>query len=149
MFALTPWTRRTTRPLSVFDEPFRWLRSEFEPLFQRLMAPFPTEEWPYRWELTTEEREKEVLVRAELPGFAPEEVKVEVSGDRLTLEAEHKEAKGEKEAGESERVYVKRVISLPPEIDLDKAEATYRHGVLEVRLPRKAEAVGRRIEVKC
>lgn len=38
--------------------------------------------------------------------------------------------------------------TLPPEVELEKVEAVYRNGVLEVHLPRKPEAVGRRVEVK-
>jgi HSP20 family protein len=153
MFALTPWMKGTVAPLPTWEEPLGWLRSEMAPLFHRLLTTLPTEEWPYRWGLTTDEKETEVVVRAELPGFTPEEVKVEVMGDHLTVEAEHKEikeAKGEKEAKEAERVYahVKRVVTLPPEVELAKAEATYRNGVLEVHLPRKAEAMAKRIEVK-
>jgi len=107
-----------------------------------------TPEWPYRWGLTMEEKEKEVLVRVELPGFAVEEVKVELTGDRLMVEAEHKEPEEKKEKEERAYAHVKREMTLPPEVDVEKAEAIYRNGVLEVHLPRKPEAVGRRLEVK-
>jgi HSP20 family molecular chaperone IbpA len=39
-------------------------------------------------------------------------------------------------------------LTLPAGLELEKAEATYRNGVLEVLLPRGPEMVGRRIEVK-
>jgi len=98
-----------------------------------------------------EEKEKEVIVKAELPGFTPEEVKVELIGERLTIEAEHKEKepaeKGEAKVKE-ERTYAKREVTLPPEVELEKAEAVFRNGVLEVHFPRKPEKVGRRLEVK-
>jgi len=94
-------------------------------------------------------RRKEVVIRGEMPGFEPEELKVELIGERLVVEAEHKEEvkKGEEKA---ERAYahVKRTITLPPEVELEKMEATYRNGVLEVHVPRKPEAVGRRILVR-
>jgi len=149
MFALMPWTKRTMAPLPRAETPFRWLPEEFENVFNRFLTSFPvleTPEWPYRWGLTMEEKEKEVLVRVELPGFMPEEIKVELTGERLMVEAEHKEPAEKKE----ERAYahVKRELTLPPEVELEKAEASYRNGVLEVHLPRKPEAVGRRIEVK-
>lgn len=154
MFALKPWTMRTTAPLPRAETPFGWMPEEFGGLFNRLFTGWPvmeTPEWPHWWGLTTEEKEKEVVVRAELPGFTPEEVKVEVKGELLTVEAEHKEVP-EKEKGKekAERTYarVRRVVTLPPEVEPEKAEAVYRHGVLEVRLPFKPEAVGRRIEVK-
>jgi len=148
MFALTPWTRRTMTPARRTESPFPWMPEEFATMFNRFLTEWPvfeTAEWPYRWGLTTEEKEKELVVRAELPGFTPEEVKLEVTGERLMVEAEHKVEKGKEEA---ERAYVRRTISLPPEVETEKAEATFRNGVLEVHLPRKAEALKRRIEVK-
>jgi HSP20 family protein len=149
MFALRPWTRRHNL-LPRVEKPFRWMPEEFETLFNRLLPELPlmeeTTEWPYGWGTTMDDKEKEVLVRFEMPGFLPEEVKLEFLRDRLTVEAEHKE-EPEKD---KERVYahVRRVVTLPPNVDLEKAEAFYRHGILEVHLPRKPEAVGRKIEVK-
>jgi len=152
MFGLMPWTKRTTALLPRTEMPFGWIPEEFAPLFNRFFNTLPvmeTAEWPYEWGLTTEEKEKEFVVRMELPGFTPEEVKVELLGERLTVEAEHKEP-AEKPEEKAERAYAhaKRVVTLPPEVEPEKAEATYRNGVVEVHLPRKPEAVGRRIEVK-
>jgi len=154
MFGLMPWTKRTTAPLPRTDTPFRWL-PEFENLFSRFVTwpALEMTEWPYRWGLTMEEKEKEVVVRVELPGFTPEEIKIEMLGDRLMVEAEHKEPvekkeKEEAKAEEREYAHVKRELTLPLEVELEKAEASYRNGVLEVHLPRKPEAMGRRIEVK-
>jgi len=152
MFALKPLLKRTSELLPRTEAPFGWMPEEFGPLFNRFFTGWPvmeTYEWPYRWGLTMEEMEKEFVVRVELPGFAPEEVKVELLGERLTVEAEHKEEveKG-KEKAERAFAHVKRVVTLPPEVETEKAEAVYRNGVLEVRVPRKPEAVGRRIEVK-
>jgi len=152
MFALTPWRKRTVAPLPREETPFGWMLEEFAPLFNRLFTNWPvmeTAEWPYRWGLTIEEKEKEHLVKIEMPGFKPEEVKVELLGERLVIEAEHKEpAEKPEEKGEGTYAHVKRTVALPLEVVPEKAEATYRNGILEVHLPRKPEAVGRRIEVK-
>lgn len=149
MSALTPWVKRMLAPFPRTERPFTLIPEEFEGLFNRFLTwpVMETAEWPFRWGLTMEEKEKEFYVRVELPGFKPEEVKVELLGERLTVEAEHKVA-AEKGKEESKRVHVKRTITLPPGVELEKAEATYRNGVLEVHVPRKAEEVGRRIEVK-
>jgi HSP20 family protein len=137
------------------ETPFRWLPEEFENLFNRFLTPFSvleTAEWPYRWGLTMEEKEKEVVIRVEMPGFTMAEIKVELFGEKLVIEAEHKEPEKKEEKGKEkvERGYahVKRELTLPPEVELEKAEALYKNGVLEVHLPRKPEAVGRRLEVK-
>lgn len=151
MFGLMPWTKRTTLPLPRVETPFGVLPEEFSTLLNRFLFPVleETAEWPYRWGLTLDEKEKEVVVRVELPGFTPEEVKLELLPERLTVEAEHKEPAA-KEAEKIPAAYshVKRAIALPPGIAPEKAEAIYRNGVLEVHFPRKPEVVPRRIEVK-
>jgi len=106
-----------------------------------------TTEW--RYPLTTEERENEVLVRVELPGFAPEEVRVEMLNGRMTIEAEHMvPAEGAGERPEREHIRVSRAFTLPEGINSEGVEAIYRNGVLEVHLPRTPEATPRRIEVR-
>jgi len=143
MFALMPWTRRSLLPRVEFPE-------EIGRLFDRLMEmPAIESEWPNRWGLTTEETDKEFLLRFELPGFEAPEVQVELIGDQLMVEAEHKapEAKTE-ERSERSCAHVKRTITLPTGTNLERVEANYRNGVLEVHVPRVPEALGRRIEVK-
>jgi HSP20 family molecular chaperone IbpA len=152
MFALMPWRKRMPALLPRAETPFGWMPEEFTPLFHRFFRWLPvpeTSEWPYPWGVTTEEKEKEVVIRIEMPGFEPAEVKVEVRGEHLTVEAEHKEPT-EKTEEKVERVHahVKRMLTLPPGVEPEKAEALYRNGVLEVHVPRKPETVGRRIEVK-
>jgi len=151
MFALTP--RRSSRaPLARGGFPFGWMSEEFPALFNRLFTEWPVlemPEWPIGWGVTMEEMEKEFIVRFEMPGFEPAELNVELTGNRLTVEAEHKEpAEKGKEKVERAYAHVKRVVTLPPEIEPEKVEAVLRNGVLEVRMPRKAEAAGRHIEVK-
>jgi HSP20 family protein len=126
---------------------------EFEPLFERFLGGWPlawTEEplLPL-WGVEMEEGEKETLVRIELPGFEPAEVEVRVAGNLLTVVAEHKETEGkEKEPKTTRHGRVVRTLTLPPATEVEKVEALFRNGVLEVRLPKKPEAEGRRIEVK-
>lgn len=153
MFALRPRMRRTTELLPRTEMPFGWMPEEFSNLFNRLVASWPvieTPEWQFPWNVTTEENEKEVVYRFELPGFEMEELKVEVLAETLTIEAEKKEPAEKKPEEKPERTYahVKRTLTLPPYVDAEKVEARYHNGVLEVHLPRKPEAVGRRIEVK-
>lgn len=158
MLALRPMPRRMAL-LPPTDTPFGWLPEEFGTMLNRFFNRWPVPElpeWPHLWEMTLEEKEKEVIFRVELPGFEPNELKVELLGERLTIEAEHKEPaekaekeeKPEKEATERVHAHVKRVLTLPPGVEAEKAVAVYRNGVLEVTVPRTPEAVGRRIEVK-
>jgi HSP20 family protein len=151
MFALTPWKgERATRALRPRFEPFRLMHEEFAPLFERLFGTWPVEAWEWPRGLTLTEAENEIVVRAELPGFEPPEVEVVLRGNELTVEAKHVEVAEGKEAPAEERpfAHVRRTMMLPEGLELAKAEAVYRNGVLEVHVPRLPEAVGRRIEVK-
>jgi len=146
MFALTPWTRRPNRLPRVAD-----FDQDFETLLDQLFD-FPameTPDWPNRWGLTTEEKGKELLIRLELPGIEPEDVKVELTGDRLTIEAERKppEENADEKADQT-YTHVKRTMTLPTGVNLDAVEANYRNGILEVHVPRTPETLGRKIEVK-
>ena len=149
MFGLIP--RRGTKLLPRTETPFAWMPEEFATLFNRMWTwPIREEmEMRYPWGLTMEERENEVVVRAELPGFAPEELRVELLGERLTIAAEHKApAEGKPEEGRREARSLERTVTLPEGIAPEPIEAVYRNGVLEVHLPRTPRATPRRIEVK-
>jgi len=88
------------------------------------------------------ETKDEVIVRADLPGFSKDEIKVKATEEAVHIEAMKKEET--KEEGESyfrqERRLgaVKRVIPLPVPVIPEKAKAKFENGVLEIRLP-KAE----------
>jgi HSP20 family protein len=133
------------------------MRDEIESLFNRFFGNLPVagEGWDFEhgWALDMDDSGKEVVVRAEAPGFEAKDFDVEMSGNVLHIRAEqkHEEKKGKKEkGGYTERRYARfeRLVTLPEYIDRDKVEASYRNGVLEVRVPKTAEAQGKRIEVK-
>jgi HSP20 family protein len=155
MFGLMP-RRREPALLPAEWNPFEMLRREFMPLLNRMFTDWPTlmelpREIMGRWEVNVEEREKEVVVRAELPGFALNEIEVLLVGPRLTIRAEHKEEAPKTEPPVPvERHYgrVERLVMLPEGILPEKVEATYRNGMLEVHVPRAPETMPRRIEVK-
>ena len=104
------------------------------------------------WGLDVDDTGKEFVVRAEAPGFEAGDFDVQVTGNLLTIRAEHKqEAEDKKDDYHyQERRYgrFQRSVTLPAGAATDKVEARYRNGVLEVHLPRSPEAQGRRIEVK-
>jgi HSP20 family protein len=156
--------KRAERPLARLETPFHLLREEWLPLVERFFGAWPiTPMEPWEWlrpsGLAMTEAEKGFVVRAELPGFEPAEVEVVLHGDVLTVEAKHGEEIPAAEAKEAEAkkgepgpeygyAHVRRSITLPAGVETEKIEAVYRNGVLEVRMPKAPEAVGRRIEVK-
>lgn len=88
--------------------------------------------------------DEEVIVKASLPGVKPEDIDISVTGQILTLKGESKEEREEKEGSyyRRERRYGSfvRQLQLPTEVDPNKAEAVFEHGVLRLTLP-KAEAM--------
>jgi len=98
------------------------------------------------------ENEKEYKLKAEVPGYAPDEVKVELENGRLRLRAEHKEEKEEEKENYRlrERRYGSfvRSFTLPEDVDVDKIEAAAKDGILTVTIPKSEAAKPKRIEVK-
>ena len=94
----------------------------------------------------------ELVIKAELPGFKPEDVSVTVEGDVLTFGGERKLAQDlrEKHWRRIERRYGKfsRSFSLPPTVNADRVSAEYKDGTLTVTLPLREEAKPRRVSVK-
>ena len=85
-----------------------------------------------------------LVVRADLPGIKPEEVKIEVEDDILTVSGEHEESKEEKDKHylRRERRYgsFSRSIALPSGVDAKKIEAKTHDGIIEVTIPLPAKA---------
>jgi HSP20 family protein len=152
MFNLIPWKKERPADTAVAqreDNPFSLLRREFDSLFDRVFGNWPLAggEWgPTGWGLDVDDKGKELVVRAEAPGFEASDFDVQVSGDVLHIRAERRQEG--KEGGTSRYGVFERWVTLPPGTDRDKVEARYRNGVLEVHLPRTPDALGRKIEVK-
>jgi len=141
-------------------DPFREmvsLRDAMDRLFEEsFVRPFGG--WPF---LTGEaqtlaldiyETDDDLVVEASLPGINPDEVDISVVGNTLTIKGEHEEKK-EEEKGKyhcRERRYgaFQRTVSLPVEVDANKAEAVFENGVLKLTLPKVEEARPKRIQVK-
>jgi HSP20 family protein len=84
----------------------------------------------------------EVRVSAELPGMDEKDVEVLVDNDVLTIRGEKKSEHEDQGRRFSERYYgrFERAIALPFEVDEEKAEASFKNGVLTVTLPKSATA---------
>ncbi len=80
-----------------------------------------------------------LVLRADLPGITPDEVKIEVKNDILTLSGEHEERKEEKDKQylRRERRYGSfyRAVALPPGVEAKKIKAKTHDGMLEVTVP--------------
>lgn len=97
------------------------------------------------------EEEDAIVLSAELPGMKAEDVHVHVENQVLTLSGERKLEREEQKEGyhRVERSYgtFTRSFTLPKHVDAESIEAKLEDGVLRLRLPKRAPAERRRIEV--
>jgi HSP20 family protein len=141
--ALVPWKRGELERV----------RREFDRMFERFWGEMPQAVREGMWapDIDVSETEGEFIIRGELPGIDPGELDISLAGHMLTLKGEKRREREKK--GESyrlvERTYggFSRAIELPADIDPEGVEATYTHGVLEIRLPKSEAARTKKIEV--
>jgi HSP20 family protein len=115
---------------------------------------------PTRWEVESgmdmridlKETDKAYKVRAEIPGVKKEDIDISIDGNMVTLRAEVKREKEEKDERmvRSERYYgaVSRSFTLGTEVDEKGAEAKYSDGILELMLPKKEGTRARHLKVQ-
>lgn len=130
---------------STREERNAW-REMFEPLSQY-------EGFSMRWpKIDVLDHETEVLVRAELPGVEKQDIDVSVSENMLTLKGKtRREEKIEKDnyfRAEISQGSFLRSVYLPVEVDSDRASASLKDGILEIRLPKVESAKRKSIQVQ-
>jgi HSP20 family protein len=137
-------------------EPFAGLgnlRSVFNGLFDESFGRSSTQPSVSKWYPAVDvlESKDSYLIRAELPGMKREDIKVEVKDGTLVLSGERKSEKPAEgvEYRHVERVAAKfwRSFSLPETTKQDGIEATFKDGILEIRVPKAEEAKPRQIEI--
>lgn len=159
----TPATKEKTpapvsRPLGPLEE------------LDRMVDRFFDREWmrPWRWErplwgrlaaleprlpkVDVIDRDKEVVVRAEIPGIERKDLDVSVTDNTVTIKGqssrESEEEDGEYYRCEISRGAFARTVALPSDVDADKVQANFNEGILEITLPKIKEARRRKVEVK-
>jgi HSP20 family protein len=131
------------------------LRKEMDQLIDSMWRedlPEATMAGPWAPKVDLSETKDQMLVRAEVPGLDPNDLKVEYRDGLLTIRGEKKrelEHKNE-QFYRRERTYgaFSRTLRLPAIADPKRVEATFKQGVLQVTLPKAAEAVGTSVPVK-
>lgn len=144
---LLPLTHFHLRPaVDIFDDTLESLfgRSFLVPRTIDFMSAIPA--------IDLIEKKDHFVVRAELPGVKKEDIKISATSDSISIRGETKREE-KKEEGTyfcCERSYgsFSRTINLPSAIREDKIEASYKDGVLELKLPKSHEARSREIEVR-
>lgn len=117
--------------------------------FSRVATPGDVMTWTPRVDIT--QHNNELLIRADLPGLEKNDVKVNVTEDAITIHGERHRAQEEERDGvyRSERSYgaFYRSIALPPGTMTDQAKASFKNGVLEIRMPAAPGAEGKPLEI--
>ena len=91
------------------------------------------------------------VLRMEVPGIAPEGLQIETQGRTLTVSGKRDgtlPAEGSYHRRERGKGEFARSVQLPADLDLAKAQASCKHGVLTIRVPKKEEAKPRQIAVQ-
>ena len=112
--------------------------------------------WPTTIEgmlpLDVYESDDEVTVRASIPGVNPDNLDISVMGATLTIKGEKSEDREEKKGNYHlrERHYgaFQRSVNLPSQVNVDRAKADFKDGVLILTLPKVEAAKPKSIKVK-
>jgi HSP20 family protein len=127
------------------------LFDDFRRSFGELMAPFMPLRTFRPWSmgvipvraplLDIVDEDEQYIIRTELPGFAKEDVDIQLNKDFMVLKAEKRADKEEKSENylHRERSYssCQRRVNFPEEVDPSKVEGTMKNGVLQLKIPKK------------
>jgi HSP20 family protein len=145
------------RALRSFEDMEQW----FQDMFPRMMRPvnweWPTiSQMPHPFEGKTPrvdviDRDEDVLVKAELPGVEKKDLDIKVTDHTVTIKGtsryERKEEKGDYYRSEMAQGIITRTVSLPSEVDGEKAKAVFKDGLLELTLPKIPERNEHKVEI--
>ena len=157
---LIPFGRKNVPVRRDEEHPLLSLRHEMDRIFDDFFRGFPamasfsdrTEAFDPRLDVT--ETDKELRIKAELPGIDEKDVEVGVTHDTLTIRGEKKEEQEENNGTyyRMERSFgsFSRSIPLPREVDQEKVSATFKRGILTITLPKsvRAEERSKKIPVR-
>jgi len=95
---------------------------------------------------------KEIIVQTMVAGVRPEDLSIDIRRDAITIEGDRKESKTIKDDNYHVRELFwgafSRTVQLPEEVDPDMAEATEKHGLLIIRLPKIDKNKQKKVKVK-
>jgi len=147
----TPQTGQLSRasrwdPFEVMHDLMRW----GDPV--RTLSPIFGEEPEFFPTFDVKETKDSYLFKGDLPGMKEADVEVSLTGNRLTISGQREDDR--KDEGDQyyahERTYgaFVRTFTLPEGIDAENVQAEFADGVLAVRIPKKAAAQPKKIELK-
>jgi HSP20 family protein len=133
----------TTRPQKK-EQSLSKFRDEFGALLERFFG----DGGDALSDLDIEDRDNEIILRADLPGFEPDEIDTQLSGQVLTIKAEKQQQSGDGNRGERTYRFFQESLTLPEGVKADEIQAKFRNGVLEVHVPKSEQGKPKRIWVQ-
>ena len=146
-----PRTEMTGDPETA-AEPLRALQADINRAFESFWRNLPTPSFRANWGMTLQsidirvdvvESENEIELSAEMPGLEESDIEVSMGEDCIAVKAEKHATHDRQGSGFrlNERLYgvMQRTIPLPAAVDPDAVRATYRNGVLTIRVAKLAE----------
>ena len=150
MFGILPWKRKKEDFASEY-------RRELDNLYDRFFEPnfLPSSFFlnEGKWDPTIDisESRKDITVKAEIPGVEAKDFDISIDGRLLTIKGEKKREQKEHEETyyrvERSYGYFNRTIQLPAEVNPEKVNATYKRGILKIKLRKLKEHEPKRIKI--
>jgi HSP20 family protein len=150
MFDILPWKRKKENRANE-------LRRELDNLYDRFFEPnllpssylFGKGKWDPIIDIS--EGRKNITVKAEIPGIEPKDLDISMDGRLLTIRGEKKQEHKEEDETyfrvERSYGYFNRTIQLPADVIPEKVDATYKRGILKIKLRKSKEHESKRIKI--
>jgi HSP20 family protein len=150
MFGILPWKRKRENHANEYHR-------EIDNLYDRFLGPkFLPSSYLFgegKWDPTLDisEGRKDITVKAEIPGIEAKDFDISIDGRLLTIKGEKKQGQKEEEETyyrvERSYGYFNKTIQLPAEVNPDKVDATYKRGILKIKLRKSKENESKRIKI--
>jgi len=150
--SLIRWSPRTWDPFGELSNLQKSMNSLFEETLPSTRKEKDLNLGTFYPAVDIHEGDKEITLKAELPGIKKEDVHIDVNDGVITLRGERKFEKEDKKENyhRIERSYgsFHRSFTLPSTVDVEKIKAKYKDGILEATLPKTEEAKPKSIPVE-
>jgi len=150
MFDVLPWKRNKKNNANKY-------RREMDNMYDQFFGPdflpstflFRKNKWIPNIDIS--EGKKEITVKAEVPGIEASDFDISLDGRILTIKGEKKDEQKENEETyyrvERSYGYFSRTIELPAEVDPKKVEASYKRGILKIKIRKTKSSETKRIQI--
>lgn len=149
--ALNPFHKKRVPVKRDVANPFALLRQDMNSMLENIWSGFDMEPFwsgqtaSFTPHVDVTENDKEMRISAELPGMDEKDIDITLNHDSLTIKGEKREEKEDKgkDYYRMERSYGSffRTIPLPVEVETGNATASYKKGVLTVKIPKSPKAI--------